>query len=42
MRERRADISDADVRAILKDGEERAREHAANKMRDVREKVGIA
>jgi tryptophanyl-tRNA synthetase len=41
MRERHANISDADVKAILKDGAERARDYAAKKMREVREKVGI-
>ncbi|MEK7133922.1 MAG: tryptophan--tRNA ligase [Patescibacteria group bacterium] len=41
MRERRANISDSDVKAILKDGGERARAQAAVKMADVRAKVGV-
>ena len=42
MRDKRASITDQDVRAILKDGAERARIHATKKMTDVRTKVGIA
>jgi tryptophanyl-tRNA synthetase len=41
MREQRAGISDADVKNILKDGADRAREHAVKKMSDVREKLGL-
>jgi tryptophanyl-tRNA synthetase len=41
MREKRASITDDDVRVILKMGSERARERARNKMQHVREKVGI-
>ncbi|OGG56448.1 tryptophan--tRNA ligase [Candidatus Kaiserbacteria bacterium RIFCSPHIGHO2_02_FULL_55_20] len=41
MRERRASITDADVKAILKDGGDRAREQAEKKMIDVRRKVGV-
>lgn len=42
MRERRASITDQDVRAILKNGAERARAIATTKMSDVRAKVGIS
>ena len=42
MRERRANISDAEVQKILKEGSEKAREKAEAKMRDVRKKVGVA
>ncbi len=42
MRERRANITDAEVKAILKDGGERARERASAKMADVRQKVGVS
>ncbi len=42
MREKRASVTDSDVVAILKDGSERARAYASNKMSDVRKKVGIA
>jgi len=41
MREKRASITDADVKTILKDGAEKANERAAAKMRDVRKKVGV-
>ncbi len=41
MREKRNSISDADVRAILKDGAARARERAVAKMTDVRAKIGL-
>ncbi|MEK7156422.1 MAG: tryptophan--tRNA ligase [Patescibacteria group bacterium] len=41
MREKRASITDADVKAILKDGAQRAREQAEKKMIDVRQKVGV-
>ena len=41
MREKRDSITDADVRAILEQGAAKARERAAAKMADVREKVGI-
>jgi len=41
MREKRASISDDDVRDILKKGGAVAKERAANKMRNVREKIGI-
>ena len=41
MRERRTGITDADVRAILADGAEKARARAEAKMADVRKKVGI-
>jgi tryptophanyl-tRNA synthetase len=42
MRERRDALTDSEVKAILKDGGERARERASAKMQDVREKVGVA
>jgi tryptophanyl-tRNA synthetase len=42
MREKRANISDADVVRILKDGGEKARERAGAKMKIVRERVGVA
>ena len=41
MREKRASITDDDVRAILKDGAARAHDRAAKKMEDVRKKIGI-
>lgn len=41
MREKRAQIADADVLTILKQGSERARSEAAQKMQEVRQKVGI-
>jgi tryptophanyl-tRNA synthetase len=41
MREKRASITDADVKSILKDGGERAREQADKKMADVRKKIGV-
>jgi tryptophanyl-tRNA synthetase len=41
MRERRNALSDADVKAILKDGAERAGEQAEKKMREVRKAVGV-
>lgn len=41
LREKRASITDADVYAVLKEGSDKARERAAAKMRDVREKVGV-
>jgi len=41
MREKRASVSDADVKQILKGGGERAREQAEKKMSDVRTKVGV-
>lgn len=41
MREKRASLSDADIKDILKDGAGRAREQAEKKMADVRQKVGV-
>jgi len=41
MREKRASLTDADVKAILSDGGDRAREQAEKKMTDVRKKVGV-
>jgi tryptophanyl-tRNA synthetase len=42
MREKRSGISDADVRTILKEGSDRAREIASAKMKIIREKIGVA
>lgn len=42
MRERRAQISDSDVKDILKKGSERARERAHAKMVEVRKKIGTS
>ena len=41
MRERRASISDEDVKRVLKEGAEKARALASAKMKDVRQKVGV-
>ncbi len=41
MREKRAGISDADVKQILKDGGDKARARAEKKMADVRQKIGV-
>jgi len=41
MREKRAAITDSDIKTILEDGAARARERAQRKMMDVRTKVGI-
>ena len=41
MREKRASISDEEVRRILKEGSEKARAKASAKMQDVRKKIGI-
>lgn len=42
MREVRTAITDADVKNILADGGAKAREQAMNKMKEVREKVGVS
>lgn len=42
MRERREAITEAEVKKVLKDGGERARERAEAKMKVVREKVGVS
>lgn len=42
MREKRASITDADVKTILEDGAARARERATAKMRTIRETIGIS
>ena len=42
MREKRASISDEEVRRILKEGSEKARETASVKMKEVREKIGVS
>lgn len=41
MRERRAAVTDDEVRTILKEGSDRARAYASEKMADVRAKVGL-
>ncbi len=41
MREKYNSITDADVVAVLKDGSDRARAIASEKMKDVRKKIGI-
>ncbi len=41
MRERRAALTDTDVKHILKDGADKARAQASAKMYDVRQKVGV-
>jgi tryptophanyl-tRNA synthetase len=41
MRERRAHITDSDVRVVLEKGKERASEQARKKMSDIRQKIGI-
>ena len=41
MREKRASITDEDVKRILKEGGEKANERANAKMKDVRKKVGV-
>ena len=41
MREKRAEITESDVRQVLKDGSDRARGRAQAKMRDVRNKIGV-
>ena len=41
MRERRESITDDDVREVLKSGGTRARERAEEKMKDVRNKIGV-
>lgn len=42
MREKRAAVSDSDVRQILEEGGERARAIASAKMKDVRRKIGVS
>jgi tryptophanyl-tRNA synthetase len=42
MRERRASISDADVISVLKEGSNKARERASQKIQEVKNRVGIA
>lgn len=41
MRETRASITDVDVKEILKDGADKARAIASNKMKEVKEKIGV-
>jgi tryptophanyl-tRNA synthetase len=41
MREKRAEITDDDVKQILREGSEKAHEIAAKKMREVHSKVGV-
>ncbi len=42
MREKRAEVTEADVKQVLQSGAKRARERAQAKMADVRTKIGIA
>lgn len=42
MREKRASVSEADVDRILKEGSDKARAIASAKMKDVRQKIGVA
>jgi len=42
MREKRAQVSDDDVRKVLKEGSKKAREIASKKMRIVRERIGVS
>lgn len=42
MREKRNDITDADIKRVLKEGSGKARERASAKMAEVRQKVGVA
>lgn len=42
LRDRRANISDDDVRQVLKDGAERARTYASAKLEEVRKLVGVS
>jgi tryptophanyl-tRNA synthetase len=41
LRERRASFSDETVRAVLKDGAERARERASHTIEEVRKRIGV-
>ena len=41
MREKRANISDADVERVLMEGSIRAKAVASQKMTQVREKIGV-
>ena len=42
MREKRNSISDEEIKEVLKRGGEKARDMAKNKMKEVREKIGIS
>lgn len=42
MRSKRDSISDDDVRRVLKEGSDKAREYASKKMTDVRTKIGLS
>ncbi len=42
MRERRAAITDEEVKKVLKEGGERAKALASAKMADVRQKIGVS
>lgn len=42
MREKRKSITDDDVRRVLKEGSDKAREYASAKMKIVRERIGVA
>ena len=41
MREKRASITDEEVKAVLKDGAEKARARASAKMIEIRKKIGV-
>jgi len=42
MREKRESLSNSDITTILKEGGEKARSRAAEKMKDIRRKVGVS
>lgn len=42
MREKRNSLSDADVKKVLNEGSDKAREYASKKMMEVRQKIGVA
>lgn len=42
MREKRNSISDEDVKKVLREGSDKARDYASKKMADVRQKIGVA
>jgi tryptophanyl-tRNA synthetase len=42
MREKRANITDEEVKRIIEEGSDKARAIASAKMKDVRQRVGVA
>lgn len=42
MRDKRNSVTDDEVKRVLKEGSDKAREYASKKMKDVRQKVGVA